>query len=744
METSLAIHAKGQASKAPTNPPEIQSAASLPRKEAAALHTVFTAMITSNLSWLERLAPGRLRDVSSRRSNGRCSIRWVALSLLTAGITLLCVSPQPADASLLPLLESFFAESTRFAERLSPDGSKVAYLGPNESAAINLWIVDVEKPENPLQISIENRHSVRSFFWISNNSLLWQSADPGGKTRIYFKNLQNGGVRDILPDEKRTIHLQGVVSSGNPSILVNLSDDSKAFPDLYRVSLRENEAPVLAYTNPHQIITWAWDELGTPVAGVRWSDTGAKELLSLHGDSAHVVFRAEPADDLRLLMASSDGTRALVITDRDSNFTHAEWICLKTGTRAKFGMDPMSRVDLESLLTSGSSILAACYSDHTHRWQALDSGFSSTLEALQNSVSPHSLDILGIDDSGKRVLFKQFSSQEPGTVWLHDVKTGSRRMLWTERPGLDPSSMCETRPIQYKARDGTRIPAYLTLPKEGKAPWPLVVFPHGGPRMRTYFGFDGRVQFLASRGYAVLQPNFRGSCGYGKAFMNAGDGQWGKGVMQHDVTDGVDHLIREGLADSRRIAIFGGSYGGYAALAGLAFTPDRYAAGICLFGISDLVDYATNNPPECQAYAGDTTRRLGDPTTEAGRKVLYDLSPVNHAPSFKAPLLIYHGANDNLIPFTHARRTVEALQQSDKDVEFLLASDEAHGFSNPESEMAVYRAIELFLHQHLGGKIGPFPRKSVIDRLSKFRQAGVSGSTPDESPTQVGSNTPGG
>jgi dipeptidyl aminopeptidase/acylaminoacyl peptidase len=382
----------------------------------------------------------------------------------------------------------------------------------------------------------------------------------------------------------------------------------------------------------------------------------------------------------------------------------------------------MSRVDLEDLLTAGNSILATCYSDDTRRWYAPNSGFASTLEALQNSVGSDSLDILGIDDAVKRVIFKQSSSQDPGTVWMHDVKAGSSRLLWSERPGLDPSSMCESRPIQYTARDGCHIPAYLTLPKEGKAPWPLVVFPHGGPRMRTHAGFDGRVQFLASRGYAVLQPNFRGSRGYGKAFMNAGDGQWGKGVMQNDVTDGVDHLISEGVVDPNRVAIFGGSYGGYAALAGLAFTPDRYAAGICLFGTSDLIDYATQHPLEWQAFAGDTIRRLGDRSMEKGGNTLFDLSPVNHAPSFKAPLLIYHGANDHLIPVTHTRRMVKALQHSGKDVEFLLASDEAHGFSNPESEMAVYRAIELFLHKHLGGKVGPPPAESVTRRLAGFHK----------------------
>jgi dipeptidyl aminopeptidase/acylaminoacyl peptidase len=214
--------------------------------------------------------------------------------------------------------------------------------------------------------------------------------------------------------------------------------------------------------------------------------------------------------------------------------------------------------------------------------------------------------------------------------------------------------------------------------------------------------------------------------------------------MQTDVTAGVDYLIREGIADPRRVAILGGSYGGYAALAGLAFTPDCYAAGISLFGISDLIDYATHHPPEWQAYAGDTLRQLGDPSTPGGSRELLDRSPVNHADSFRAPLLIYHGANDHLIPVTHARRMVAALRETGKPVDFLLAPGEGHGFSNPESEMAVYRAIELFLHQHLGGYVGHPPRESVSARLSTFREAGDTGNAPGGIPARTRGLVPGG
>jgi dipeptidyl aminopeptidase/acylaminoacyl peptidase len=623
----------------------------------------------------------------------------------------------------MPPLELLFAERARFAERLSPDGQQIAFLAPDADGAIQLCKITTEAPETPLTVSSANGSPVFAFFWIGSDRLLWQTFSEG-RARLFLTHLANLSHTEILSREKRSIRLEGVVDSASPSILVGLSDGPSPFPDLYQVKLDDPGEPQLVCKNQHQIIAWAWDLQGAPVVGLRWTDTGGKELLSLRNKPTRVAFRVPPTDDLRLQMASSDGSQALVLTDHDSDFTHLEWVDLRTGSREKLGIDPMGRVDLGGVLTVGDDILAASYSDETLRWRSLDSRFSYVLTALNDSAGFDSLSILGVDKSRTRILFKRFSARDAGTVWLHDTEKNASTMLWCERPDLEQSSLSETRPIHYPANDGTRIPAYLTVPNDGKPPWPLVVFPHGGPRMRTHSAFDGRVQFLASRGYAVLQPNFRGSRGYGKAFMNAGDGQWGKGVMQTDVTDGLDYLVRKGIADPRRVAILGGSYGGYAVLAGLAFTPDRFAAGICLFGISDLVEYTTYHPVEWQAYAGDTIRQLGDPATDAGRQRLQDLSPVRYAASFKAPLLIYHGAKDTLIPVDHAKKMLSALKAADKKVDFLLAPEEAHGFSNPESEMAVYRAIELFLHEHLGGKVGPEPSESVAARLALFRQSG--------------------
>lgn len=640
----------------------------------------------------------------------------------------LLASPLPAvQPSRLPPLEFFFAESSRFGERLSPGGNHIAYLGPDSGGINRLWVVGTGESETPQRISPAAGTAVNAFFWIGNDTLLWQSSNPDGRPQLFLGDAQGLATRQILADEERFISLQGVCDSAEPCILVGLSEGPAAFPDLYRVKLVGNEIPERVCQNRDRIITWAWDGSGSPVAGLRWTADGAKEILNLRGGPGAVVFRAEPADDARLISATLDGSRALILTDRDADRTQVESVELATGKRAPIASDPLGRVDVDQVVMDdrSRSILAATYSDAGSRWQALDPGIGEMLKSVRELPDSLNLTCQGFDSKRQHVLLKRYSGRDPGTVYLYDVATRSLRQLWRERPEMDRGTLCETKACDYSARDGTRIPAYLTVPLDGKPPWPLVVFPHGGPRMRTHPGFDGRVQFLASRGYAVLQPNFRGSRGYGKAFMNAGDGQWGKGVMQTDVTDGVDFLVSAGKVDRQRVAIFGGSYGGYAALAGLAFTPDHYAAAICLFGISDLIGHTTVFSMESQVYAGDTVRRIGDPSTTAGRALLEDLSPLNHAASITAPLLIYHGARDTLIPVTHARRMVAALEGTGKQPDYLLAHDEAHGFAQPESEMAVYHAIELFLHEHLGGSVGPAPAPPILRRLVEFRNAGA-------------------
>ena len=277
--------------------------------------------------------------------------------------------------------------------------------------------------------------------------------------------------------------------------------------------------------------------------------------------------------------------------------------------------------------------------------------------------------------------------------------------LYTSRPELPVEHMANMQAVRYTARDGLEIPAYLTLPK-GVEPTnlPVVIFPHGGPWARDEYGYSSFAQFLANRGYAVLQPNFRGSTGYGKAFLNAGNKQWGTGAMQHDITDGVQYLIDEGIADPERVAIMGGSYGGYATLAGVTFTPDLYAAAVDIVGPSNLITLLESIPPYWEAGRVIFHERMGDPTTEAGRAQLEAQSPLNFADRITTPLLVIQGANDPRVKQREADQIVVALRDRDYPVEYLVAPDEGHGFRGEENRMAMMVSIEDFLAEHLGGR----------------------------------------
>lgn len=644
--------------------------------------------------------------------------RKVWLFLLSAPL-----APGAPDGSDLPPLESFFTEPSRFAEQLDFSGSKVAYLGPDDRGTMALWCVATDAPGLvPVRISPRNQ-SVRVFFWIADKSLVWQAALADGTTRYCRAGAGGGKVDDIGVSGLKDAVLAGIAVSGKDAgLLVAVPNLKTGYPDLFGVPFGGG-TPKKVLENTHRVFMWSISRTGKPVAGLRWTDTGAKELVDLREGCGNVIFRVEPGDDLRLLSVGLDGRTVRVLENRNRDLTRLSSVCLDTGRVGTIATDPLGRVDVSRIVESadGSGILGVAYCEGNFRWQSLCPLLAKAIRLTGQSGEDGEVTSLQASANRLRWMVTRTGDREPGSVWFCEPEAGRSRMLWKIATGPDRSRLCATRPISYLARDGTPIPAFLTLPTGGKPPWPLVVFPHGGPHMRTDPGYDGRVQFLASRGYAVLRPNFRGSRGYGKAYMNAADGQWGTGTMQTDLSDGAAEMIRTGIAASRRTAVFGGSYGGYAALAGLAFTPDTYKAGICLFGMSDLIRYVESVPAEWTPYSGDLIRRLGDPSSPAGRAGLMARSPVNHAESITAPLLLYHGLRDPLISPDHTRAMLAAMQTAGKPCEALASEDEGHGFAKAETEMAVYRAIEEFLHRETGGLLGPVPGPAVVRRLAELR-----------------------
>lgn len=359
------------------------------------------------------------------------------------------------------------------------------------------------------------------------------------------------------------------------------------------------------------------------------------------------------------------------------------------------------------------------YVDEHRRLYYRDKGFEADLKWLEAKFPGKEINLVSDTRDEQTWLINASSDTEPGETYLFQRKKHKLALQYKSREKLPREALATMTPVKYKSSDGLEIPAYLTLPKGVPAKnLPTVIFPHGGPWARDFWGYNGYAQFLANRGYAVLSPNFRGSTGYGKKFLNAGNKEWGK-KMQDDVTWGVKYLIDQGISDPKRVGIFGGSYGGYATLAGVAFTPDVYAAAVDLFGPSNLITLLESIPPYWEPIRKVFHERMGDPTTPEGKALLVERSPLTSAAKIKTPLMIAQGANDPRVNHAESEQIVVALRDRGFPVEYLLIPDEGHGFARPVNNMASLMATENFLAKYLGGRAQEGGTPEVVARLKE-------------------------
>ncbi|MCY3838985.1 MAG: S9 family peptidase, partial [Gammaproteobacteria bacterium] len=416
-----------------------------------------------------------------------------------------------------------------------------------------------------------------------------------------------------------------------------------------------------------------------------------------------------------------DGKRVYMTSNKGVDLSRLLLVDVESGEAEVVESDPDAQVDFGSAWFSDSTeeLVATVYIGDRVRIYPRTQEFRDEIAWLRAELPDGELGLGSATEDEALALVSVASDRNPGAVYLYDRTEQRLDKLYDSRPELPSDHLAPMRAIRYRARDGVEIPGYLVTPKGTPAEnLPTVILPHGGPWGRDYWGYDPFVQFLANRGYAVMQPNFRASTGYGKAFLNAGNGEWGTGVMQHDITDGVKHLVDEGIADPEQVAIMGASYGGYATLAGVAFTPDLYAAGVSIVGPSNIITLLNSIPP----YWGPTRqmfmRRVGDPDDEEDRARLTAQSPFFHAENIEAPLLIIQGANDPRVKKAESDQIVVALRDLDRPVQYLLAPDEGHGFAGKENRLAMFAAIERFLARHLDGR---YQRQAAPEVSAKLR-----------------------
>ncbi|MEO1714131.1 MAG: S9 family peptidase, partial [Bacteroidota bacterium] len=483
------------------------------------------------------------------------------------------------------------------------------------------------------------------------------------------------------------------IPKSNPDLLyVGMNDRDPSWHDLYQVSISTGERTLLK-ENTEQITGWDFDRDDKLRLSSRSTEDGGSEILRIDANGFTPIYKCNNEETCYTVRFAKDNKQVYIASNQGNvDLTQLMLMDPETGATTLVERDPENQVDFGGALFSDKTdeIVLTSYVGEKQRLYFKDKDLEKDYNFLQEKYPNAEINFGSKTKDERYWLINVNSDVDPGATYLFDRKNRKTTFQYRPRPNLPVEHLAHMEPVTYRSYDSLEIPAYLTLPK-GVEPknLPVVMIIHGGPWARDNWGYNSYAQFWANRGYAVLQPNFRGSTGYGKAFLNAGNGEWGD-KMQDDITSGADWLIEQGIADPDRIALFGGSYGGYATLAGLTFTPDKYAAGISIVGPSNIITLLESIPPYWESIRKLFYKRIADPTSPEGEAQLKRQSPLYSAQNVQAPLLVVQGANDPRVKQAESDQMVEALRQNGLDVEYLLKEDEGHGFRKEENRIEFY------------------------------------------------------
>ncbi|MBU9889940.1 MAG: S9 family peptidase [Candidatus Omnitrophica bacterium] len=611
--------------------------------------------------------------------------------------------------NLPPLIprEVLFGSPENAAPQISPDGSRIAYLAPYEGV-LNIWLFDRSTKEKTA-LTRDRGRGISIYQWAPDGKtiLFLQDRDGDENWHLYQKPLSDEPPKDLTPFEGVQAGIVGSDKHFPGQLLIALNKEDRTKHDVYRLDLR-TDAIELAAENTGQIAGWIVDPRGMKVrAAIATRPEGGNDVLVRDGeeDAWRKVLSWSFEDSMTssVLGFTPDGRGLYLVDSRERDTTALKEWDLAAGTEKVLLSDP--HYDIGGVIINPDDYaveMAQIYREKSN-WIPLRPAVRGDLEFLSNAkFGDFSITSRSHDDRYWIVRYE--NDVTAVNYYIYDRKEKTKEFLFAHQPRLSEYRLSVVHPFEFRARDGLKISGYKTLPKQGKAPFPTVLLVHGGPWSRRGWGYDPIAQWLADRGYASLWINFRGSTGFGKAFVNAGNREWG-GKMQDDLADGVQWAVRQGIADPERVGIMGGSYGGYAVLAAAVFTPDLFRCGIDLFGPSDLVTFLNAIPPYWSVEKSNIFRSLGDPATEA--PFLRERSPLHHVDKVRMPLLIAQGANDARVPQSESERVVEALRGKGIPCEYLVFPDEGHGFVKPENRLKFYRTAEAFLARHLGGRSEP-------------------------------------
>ena len=628
-------------------------------------------------------------------------------------------APGLQSADLPPLLhrDLFSGDPEIAGAQLSPDGRWLTFRKPYEGV-MNVWVKALDEPFDAARPLTADERTVSGYFWSQDSQYVLYVQDRGGDENFHVYAIDpaaapgDDGVppaRDLSPVDGVRAYIYAVPEKTPGTLWVGMNDRDPSWHDLYTVDVATGER-TLVYQNDGRVSGYEFDLDGQPRLAVRTPMDGSTEILAFGADGAlgEVVYACGIFEVCSPIRFHQDGERVYMETNKgERDLSELVLFDPASGEETFVERDPEGQADFGSATFSDvtDELVMTSYTGDRLRLYPKSAQVEADLEALRAQLPEGDVIPYGATEDEQLWLVTSIDSADPGQVYLYRRASGQAELLYRSRPEVPSEHMAQMQAVRYTARDGLEIPAYLTLPKGTAGTMlPTIVLPHGGPWARDGYGYDGLVQLFANRGYAVLQPNFRGSTGFGKAFLDAGNGEWGTGAMQHDLTDGAAWLIAQGIADPARIGILGGSYGGYATLAGLAFTPDLYAAGVDIVGPSNIETLMASIPPYWEAFRAVLYQRVADPETEEGMAVIKAQSPLYSADKITAPLLVIQGANDPRVKQAEADQIVIALRDRGYPVEYMLAEDEGHGFRGEMNRLAMTVAIEQFLAKHLGGR----------------------------------------
>lgn len=596
-------------------------------------------------------------------------------------------------------MRDFFRNPQESDHQVSPDGNYISYLAPYERR-MNVFVKRAGGAAT--RVTSETERDIAGYFWKGNRILYVKDFGGDENFHVVSVNLQGEDLRDLTPGEKVQAHIvDALIDDDQHLIVAHNRRDAEVF-DVFRTDVVTGEEELIAQ-NPGDITDWMTDHDGRLRVAI--ATDGVNQTV-LYRDAEQDAFKPVVTTDFKETLAplffTFDNRKLYVSSNRRRDKAAVFLFNPQTATEEELIFEHPD-VDVSGMTYSRKRKVPTVigYTTWKTEYQFVDAESEADFRFVQDRLPGYEVSFSSANKNEDKYIVIASSDRTAGKVYFFDKTAGRLDFISNVAPWLPEEELAEMKPVKYAACDGLTIQGYLTLPKGTAAKnLPVVVNPHGGPWARDTWLFNPEVQFLANRGYAVFQMNFRGSTGYGRRFWESSFKQWGK-TMQDDVTDGVRWLVSEGIADPKRIAIYGGSYGGYATLAGITYTPDLYAAAVDYVGVSNLFTFLNTIPPYWKPYLEMLYEMVGDPVRD--KEQFEATSPALNSERIKTPLLIVQGANDPRVNKAESDQMVEALRKRGVTVQYMVKDNEGHGFANEENRFDFYDAMERFLTRYLNG-----------------------------------------